>query len=310
MADHTHHAGDWMLSYRYRFMDMKTNRLGDTEIADSRIIAPDPLGGEGFLVTPQEMQMHMHMAGVMYAPTDRVTFVLMAPYVSKSMDHTRRDGFGFTTESEGFGDLQFAPLIKLFDGGGQAAHAGLGIEFPSGSVDEEDGVPRPGTTRSAPSHLPYPMQIGSGTYDLLPRLTYVGQTRSLSWGAQVGGTIRLGENANGYRLGDQIDSTAWGAVQLTDWLSISARLACANTGNIDGADRALDTPASVVPTADPNLRGGQRLDLSFGANLYVPGGRLKGHRIAAEIGFPLWEDLEGPQLGQELVLTVSWQYAF
>lgn len=81
-------------------------------------------------------------------------------------------------------------------------------------------------------------------------------------------------------------------------------------GNISGADPALN-PA-IVPTADPNLRGGNRLDLLFGLNFLVPKGLkfIKGQRFAIEMGFPIYQDLDGPQLETDFVLTAGWQYAF
>ncbi|MEM0897349.1 MAG: hypothetical protein AAGJ79_10725, partial [Verrucomicrobiota bacterium] len=288
MADHMHDAGEIMVSFRYGFGHMTTNHLGDSEISDRRIITPKAKGGEGFTVTPTKMDMHMWMPGIMYAPTDRITLMLMAPYVYKTMDHLRRDGKTFTTESDGFGDLKFTPMVKLYDANRRAAHLGLGFSAPTGSIDEEDFVPGPGQTR-----LPYPMQLGSGTWDLLPSLTWLGQSDHFSWGAQANGTIRLGTNDEGYSLGDGWSGTTWGAAKVTDALSLSARATYSNWGNIDGTDRGLVIPAAAVPTADPNLRGGERVDLSFGFNIYKQQGALEGHRLGVELGFPVYENLDG-----------------
>ncbi|MEM6326624.1 MAG: hypothetical protein AAF791_05845, partial [Bacteroidota bacterium] len=54
MADHTHEAGEVMLSYRFMYMDMAGSRVGTDAIADETIVSPD---GEGFMVTPTEMPM-------------------------------------------------------------------------------------------------------------------------------------------------------------------------------------------------------------------------------------------------------------
>jgi hypothetical protein len=63
MADHTHEAGEVMLSYR--FMQMRMDGLRD---GTDRIGAGDVL--QQFPVTPLTMPMSMSMIGVMYAPTD------------------------------------------------------------------------------------------------------------------------------------------------------------------------------------------------------------------------------------------------
>jgi outer membrane putative beta-barrel porin/alpha-amylase len=298
MGDHTHHAGGFMLSYRYMLMDMDGNRIGTNRVSNQRVL-------EDFMVTPTDMQTQMHMFGLMFAPTSHITFMGMVPYVKKEMNHLTRMGTRFRTESEGLGDITFTGLIKIFDNYSQRVHLSAGMSFPTGSIDKKDATP------AGPNQqLPYPMQLGSGTFDLLPGITYIGQYKTVSWGSQVSGVIRLGENDRDYSLGDRFDATAWGAWDWFNWVSTSYRLDWSSWGNIDGADPALN-PA-VVPTADPNLRGGDRLDMLFGLNFYVPKGPrfIKGQVIAVEFGFPVFQDLDGPQLESDWVLWLGWQYAW
>jgi hypothetical protein len=61
------------------------------------------------------------------------------------------------------------------------------------------------------------MQLGSGTWDLLPGLTYAGFARDWSWGAQTLATLRLGENRHDYKLGNRLMLTGWVARRWTDW---------------------------------------------------------------------------------------------
>ena len=302
MADHSHGKGEWMLSYRYMFMPMEQNYDGSSQISDATVISPT---GEGFRVVPQWMDMEMHMFGLMYAPTNDLTLMLMLPYISKEMGHLRRDGVEFVTKSEGWGDLKLTGIYELYHGPSHAFLLNLGLSFPTGATDEKDDIPGPGNTR-----LPYPMQIGSGTWDLLPGITYLGQNHSWSWGAQLSGTVRLGRNDEGYSLGDVGQLTAWGAYRWSDFLSTSLRVTGKSWGNIEGEDEDLVIAPAVVATADPNLRGGDQIDLSFGLNFFLPSGPLKGHRLAAEIGVPIYRDLDGPQLTPDWMLTLGWQWAF
>lgn len=46
-----------------------------------------------------QMDMSMHMLGVMYAPSDDLTLVAMMPWVENEMDHVTATGGAFTTES-------------------------------------------------------------------------------------------------------------------------------------------------------------------------------------------------------------------
>jgi hypothetical protein len=181
-------------------------------------------------------------------------------------------------------------------------HLNFGVSFPTGSITEKDATPA-GSMR-----LPYPMQLGSGTFDLLPGLTYTGKTEGLSWGAQVLGTLRTGRNDEDWRLGHAWQLDGWLARPWLDWLSSSLRLHWRQWGDVQGADPVLNP--RMVPTADPDLRAGRRLDVGVGLNFLVPRGALAGQRFAVEATFPVYQHLDGPQLEQDWQVTAGWQYAF
>ena len=178
MGDHPHEAGEWMLSFRSMRMVMDGNRTDTARIPADGVLADYP-------VTPLRMPMDMYMVGAMYAPTDRLTLVGMVPVLDISMDHRTRTGVEFTTESGGIGDVQMSALVGVAAGGRQRAHLHLGVSAPTGSIDERGETPATTNVR-----LPYPMQVGSGTWNVLPGLTYLGQTDAWSWGAQAIGTMR------------------------------------------------------------------------------------------------------------------------
>lgn len=298
MGDHLHKKGEVMLSYRFMQMHMDGNRDGGSGRSTG-----DVLGS--FVISPTQMDMKMHMVGLMYAPTDNVTLMFMGSLIENEMDHVTRNGTRFTTKARGVGDTRATALIKLWENRGHSVHFNAGLSFPTGSTDKRDATPMGANTK-----LPYPMQLGSGTYDLLPGVTYNGQDGNISWGAQTIGTIRLGENADNYTLGNQAAVSAWSGYRWTNALSTSLRLSYNHWENIDGNDPQLPAPgAMVVPTADPDRRGGDRLDMLFGFNLFGSFGWIKGHRIAVEMGFPVFQDLEGPQLETDWIATVGWQYS-
>ena len=121
-------------------------------------------------------------------------------------------------------------------------------------------------------------------------------------------TFRLNKNHNDYRLGNRYTTSVWGARLLTHWLSTSLRLQGSWWGNIHGADPALDP--GMVPTADPDLRAGRRLDLLFGANIFAQDGWLAGNRLSVEGGLPIYQWLDGPQLETDWMFRVSWDWTF
>lgn len=296
MGDHTHPKGEFMLSYRYMHMDMEGNRAGSNSISIEDTLAQFP-------VSPTVMTMDMHMFGAMYAPTNWLTAMVMVPYIEKDMDHVTRMGGTFTTRTKGVGDVKLSGLISLINTPDHNLHLNAGISFPTGSIGERGAIPI-----NPDAQLPYPMQIGSGTYDLMPGITYSGRAETLSWGAQLSGVIRLDTNSRGYSLGDRFQATAWGAVKLAEWISISLRVAYEHWGNVDGADPEL--MQGLVQTARPDFQGGDRIDLGFGINLLGQDGLLKGHRIGLEFILPVYQNLNGIQMERDWSITVGWQKAF
>jgi hypothetical protein len=325
MGDHMHKAGEFMLSYRYMHMDMQGNRIGTDEVSPEEIVTTvpnrflgQPMQPPTLRVVPTEMPMDMHMFGAMYAPSDWITLMGMVNYIDKSMDHiTFKGGKGtnrlgtFTTESEGFGDTSLTALIRLFDkpraDGNDHVHINLGLSLPTGSITETDDILTPMNTRPT-VRLPYSMQLGSGTFDLLPGITYTGRDGDFSWGAQYRATLRLeDENDEGYRRGHVHEATAWLAYQWEPWISTSLRVAGSSEGQIKGIDPNIAAP---VQTADPDNYGGERVDLFAGVNLVGQTGDLRGHRLAFEAGAPVYQNLNGPQMETDWTLTVGWQKAW
>ncbi len=300
MGEHAHGQGDWMFSYRYMRMDMAGNRDGTQRIDDQAVFTD-----YGFPVTPLRMRMDMHMLGAMYAPTERITLMLMAPYLVSSMDHRvltgPMAGREFTTESSGLGDVKVSGVFQMVSRERSRVLLNLGLSLPTGSIDERDVTP---ASAGQAVQLPYPMQLGSGTYDLIPGLTYTDGRGRWDWGAQGLITWRLGENDNRYTLGNRYELNAWGGRDLGAKWSTTARLALSRWGNIDGADPALNP--NLVPTADPNRRAGTRADLGLG----VSWGGYRGHRLALEWLAPFYQNLDGPQLETDSRILLGWQYGF
>jgi hypothetical protein len=288
MGDHLMREGEIMVSYRYMYMDMEGNRTG-TE----RVDVPLP----GYMVSPTSMTMGMHMLGAMYAPSDRLTLALMLPFTAITMDHIRNmDGLPFTTESSGLGDIKLAAMVGLYARPGRDLIFNFAVSAPTGSIDERDDIP---TMPPSNAHLPYPMQLGSGTWDFIPGLTYVQLYDSWSWGAQGLYTLRTGTNDNDYTLGNRLSLSAWIAKKLVQSTSLSFRLNGHDWNNM---------PMPTVPTKDPNLRAGTRIDALVGINFVTPG--LKSLRLAAEAGAPVYQRLDGPQLETDLVVTLGAQFTF
>ncbi len=298
MGDHVHKEREIMLSYRYKRMKMDGNRDGTTDLSTDEVLG-------SWMVAPLRMDMEMHMFGAMIGVTDDFTVAPMIPYIRKDMDHINRSGVKFTTKSKGIGDVRLTGLYRILNREKHNVILNAGISFPTGSINEKSATP---TDRSGVNDLPYPMQIGSGTYDLLPGVTYRGYAGDYSWGGQALSTIRTGDNSHDYRLGNRLQASVWGGRRLADWVSASVRFAWESWGDIRGRDPNLNT--AMVQSASTTLQGGQRAEAILGLNFIVPRGPLMGNRLALEGGLPVHQRLEGPQLKTDHFFTVSCQKTF
>ena len=322
MADHRHKAGEWMVSYRYMTMDMEGSRDGTNSLSPAEIATTVPnrfsnIAGQPptLRVVPTDMTMDMHMVGAMYGLSDRITLMGMTSYLKKDMNHlTYTGGMGtsvlgsFETSAEGFGDSTIGAIIGLDDGAksGHQLNLNLGVSIPTGSNKQTDQILTPMGGTPSP-RLPYPMQLGTGTFDFKPALTYFDRADKLGWGAQTSARLPLGKNGEGYKFGSRVEATAWLAYEPAYWVSFSGRVKAHTQGRIDGIDPDIILP---VQTADPDNFGGDVVEAFIGVNLAGQNGALKGHRLAVEFGLPLYRNLNGPQLETDSVVTIGWQKAF
>lgn len=316
MGDHLHESGEFMVSYRTMRMRMEGNLLGEDSISAEQIVstvanrfANPPMMPPTLRVVPTEMTTTMHMAGLMYAPTDNITLMAMVNLVDREMDHLTFQGpmginrlGSFTTETDGLGDTKLGALIGLVNEPEKKWILNLGLSIPTGDIEEIDQILTPMNTTPSP-RLPYPMQLGSGTWDFEPGLTYIGSEDRWGWGSQVKLLYRLDENDESYTLGDQLTWSNWWSYRFTNNISGSLRLTYTDQDAIDGMDPLIMAP---VQTADPDNHGGKRWDIGFGINTIWEG----NHRISLEYENTIDQKVNGVQMEMESMFTLGYQLAF
>ncbi|NHN39482.1 transporter [Pseudomaricurvus alcaniphilus] len=311
MADHQHRQGEWMVGYRTMSRDFSGLYSGSDKVSDSVAAAA------GYSMVANSMSMDMHMLDIMYALNDDITLMLMPEYMTMNMsmrsvamsgamggmDMGAHSGASHTGGHDhsvsGWGDTTLAALLRVYQRGPHQVHATLGVSLPTGSVDEQQADGR---------FVHYGMQLGSGTYDLVPSITYNGVAGLLSWGAQFGGEWRL-ESANdsGFAFGDQFNVLAWGAYRLADWVSASARLQYEKREDINGHYNGPHGHSSP-PDLQANY-GGEWVELGLGVNLVAQQGPLAGIRLGLEWLLPVSEYYNGLQVGRDAGLSMSLSYA-
>ena len=322
MGDHMHNAGEFMVSARHMTMRMRGNMKGTNELSDAQVLAePNQHGVPMTLrVVPQKMDMEMTMLGAMYAPSDAVTLLAMVMQIDNQMILQSYQGImgetpcasPFLSKSNGRGDTIIGALFRGGATSNGQWHSGLAVSLPTGAIDKTGRPMTPMGCAQATMdmRLPYPMQLGSGSYELKPSLTYTGDWQKWGgWrvGAQANATLRLNDNDEDYRLGDKFEVQGWAMKNLTPYASASLRLDASHQGKMDGRDAAISLP---VPTAQSRSSGGTYANLSLGINLIGQSGVLRDHRLALEFVMPVHQDANGVQMKRDETLTLGWQKAF
>jgi hypothetical protein len=296
MGDHMHKMGEWMVSYRYMTMDMKGLKKGSSDITKAQAAALYPMSMMGNML-PKEMTMDMHMLGTMHAISDKWTFMGMVNYLDNEMSMQS----GMKMESSGLSDFKVGGLYELLSTDhGRRAHLNLSLSLPTGSIDEKSGS----------NLLGYGMQLGSGTWDFNPAITFLGQTEDYSWGAQLGGVLRMNDNKQDYNLGNRLEGSLWGARKITDSISASVKFDYLSQSDLDGEDSRMMMMKTMSSAFDPKSQGRDVSTLGLGLNYYFQDGGLQGHRFAAEWETPISQNVNGVQLELDSVWTLGWQYAW
>lgn len=315
MNEHTHDGGEFMIGLRYTHSRHSgANQSGTDTIADTDILAA------GYTVRAREMTMDMVMLDLMYAPNDKLTLMVMPHWMRHEMTMVGIDpmntgmdmgdmghahhglpfGQTMTHSTQGFGDTLMSASYRLAHAPDFKAHATLGIWAPTGKVDRKnpDGT-----------FVHYMMQSGSGTWDIEPSATISGKSGSLGWGAQASYRWRS-ESANsvGFAFGDKAMASTWLSYLVDHGFSLTSRLTWEHEGQIKGHYTGLHNHRT--PADRQENYGGDQLLAGLGANIALPISGPNRPQIGVEIGIPLYQNLNGIQLAEDVRMSVSLSHTF
>lgn len=317
--------GDWMVGYRF----VRRSQGGDVLHGGSDVALAEvrSAGCEGrpCAVTPRSMGMNMHMVEIMYALSDRMTLMFMPQWQDMNMTMTPNPDITLVGphgahsgahrhETGGVGDTGVYALYRLVESRGQELTASLGVTAPTGDVEQR--LRKDVTTPVFDQLLHYDMQLGSGTWDLVPSATYRGTAGQWLWGAQAVGTVRLERrNSSKYVLGDQFQGSLWGGYRVLPWLAASMRGIYTAQGRIAGrlaSSTQIDpftgqpfVPEHIGPFDFRDNSGGEYADVAVGLNASVPLGPWRYTQLGVEVQLPAWEDVLGYQQARNPAVNVT-----
>jgi hypothetical protein len=298
-----------MVSYRYMNMNMGGMLDGTSKVSDDKIF-------QNYLMSSPSMRMEMHMLMAMYGLTNRITLMGMLNYNSSSMKMSMLPGsmhmhnmagmamgngeMDTNMKSSGFGDVKLTVLYGIIKKPHHHLLASAGVSIPVGSIEVKGNA----NSMYPNQRIPYSMQLGSGTWDLLPGINYLYQNNRIAFSSQITSFIHKGYSSVGYKLGDEATFNNWFSVQWSKKFSSSVRLEGSSFAFIHGQDPSLYN--GYEPATNPANYGGQRISSFVGTNFYFRNGIFKNNKIGAEYGMPFYQNLNGPQMKIKSSLYASW----
>lgn len=295
MGTHIHEKGGLMITYRYMNMSMKDMMQEASATNDMEIF-------QSYMVAPQNMAMQMHMLSAMYAPTDKLTFMVMSNYQSNHMNMKMMNGMSFNTSSKGLGDTRALALFKLAGRGKTALNAQLGVSVPTGNIAVTDNTPMNPETK-----LAYPMQLGSGTWDPILGANYQYTGNEWVTGLQLNHIIRFKQNSEGYNLGDVSTANAWVGYLVNDRFNVNCGGRFQYNAQIQGKD--ADFNEMMMPLFNRHNSGFRIASAHVSANYFILHGPIKNTRIGTSYKVPVWQYFHGIQMKRQQEFTIGIQHS-
>lgn len=311
MISHVHPKNEWMVSYRYMQMGMGTPVQGNSSISELAIY-------NTYLTSSPAMQMDMHMVMGMVGITDRLTAMVMLNFLSTKMDMHMLSGHAHTMNgttmssntamhmnTQGLGDTKLQLLYGIIKNERTQLVANFGASIPTGSIQQKglsDDMFYP------TSRLPYMMQLGSGTIDFQPGITFVYQKDKFAYSVQTQGTLRPFVNSVGYRYGNEWNANAWVGYNWWKGFGSTIRVEGNWMGKIQGSDNTMY--AFNETSANPTNYGGSRIQGILGISYQFENGFVANQRLALEAGLPIYQEMHGIQNRLNHTWMASWSYSF
>ncbi|MCP5023024.1 MAG: hypothetical protein GY930_14785 [bacterium] len=256
----------------------------------------------GYSIAPTDLLDQRFELEAIFGLNQRLDLYMVLPYTAREMDQDLSLGGQTTIESSGLGDIQVGGVLRSHEKGPTRLSFMAGISLPTGQVDVTDSYAGASSTT-----LPYRMQLGTGTLDLLPGIMLESRLHGMRVGARASGRIHLeGAHDESWFHSNSMRLDLWASKQIAKDLRGSLRAEANWWGDLHGADP--DMVPLRNPLEDALHQGGSRVTLFGGLSKDLSS---EGNsRVELEIGLPVEEWLDGPALSQDWTAVIGWRLRF
>ena len=177
--------GELYVGYRYSNEKFRGTLVGTEEVTADQVL-------DFFTAAPLTHDKSVGELDVRYGLAERFTMELLVPWTRNQMLNVTDLGF-YQTSSETIGDVSLQGIVDLLEMDEFRLNVTFGGTAPTGKIGKK-GI----TPFGVRGVLPFPMQGGSGTADILAGATFQVQNEVASIGAQINSVIRVYDNRQGY----------------------------------------------------------------------------------------------------------------
>ena len=251
--------------------------------------------------------------GLTYGLTKDFAVTVASAYLDKNQDVNVFKGMSGSTllgqsdaGTQGISDTALVGLYRLYHDSMNQINVFFGFFLPTGSTTENEGgfnnSGKYGTKRAV-----YTLQLGTGTVDALPGITYSGVLGKWSWGLAFRGRYALDTNAQGYRWGAYSEFDGWGGYTWLPGLSTTLRVMGQVIGHIDGYDPQI---LGYGPCSNPLWFGGDFVDILPG--LSISGRYFDMPAATASVAFdvPVYQNLNGLHTARNYGVLTGLKFKF
>jgi hypothetical protein len=297
-------AGKTVLSIIPQFSNMSTLLQGSSVVSPAQVVATTPWYYDPTKTlrgVPQNTFIATQTVALAYGVTSNLAVIVTVGMIEKNLDFLTFKGpkgitpLGFSyTGTSGISDSTASVIYRLYQDPIHRVQFNLGMSFPSGSTHATFNLLQPDGTY-ATTRAFYAMQIGSGTFDVMPGVVYAGHLDKWSWGASYRARLPLAANPEGYLWGNLHEFNGWGGYTVIPGVTGTLRVSASLQGQIRGHDPLIYGKA---PAGNPNFYGGQRVELFGGASISGKFVGMDNMSVAIEGGPTVYQNLNGPQLSK------------
>jgi len=316
--------GKLVLSITPTFANLSGIKMGTRTVWNEYIVSTVPFflnPRQPVRIVPQNIAARTQIIGLNYGITKDLCVVLNAGMVEKSLDALVFKGTSGIQplarnypNTASLTDFNLSGVYRVYQDEINRVQVSLGISFPTGSNSAtfSNFVLPNGTAPTIRAF--YGMQLGTGTYDIMPGIVYAGYVGPWSWGISYRGRFPLGPNPEGYTWANIPELKPWGGYtlnpkgymwgnlhEINGWggytwlpgLTTTFRVVATMQGAIRGWDPEIR--GAAVP-ANPLFYGEQRVELFGGGTI---SGKFVGYdnwTLGVEAGLPVYQNLNGPQI--------------